>query len=110
MVKKSGQAWTVSGAIPTGWFPSALSLARDGSLRVLNIKGVGNTADQKGTFNSKQYEGSLLAIPAPEAAQIAAGTREVRAANSPVYEPAGGVANLWSLGIQHVFFIFSRAL
>ncbi len=29
----------------------------------------------------------------------------VKAANSPVYEPAGGVANLPSLGIQHVFLI-----
>ena len=36
---------------------------------------------------------------------MAAGTREVRAANSPVYEPAGGIANLPSLGIQHVFLI-----
>jgi YVTN family beta-propeller protein len=108
VMKRSGKDWEVRGAIPTGWFPSALSIARDGSLRVLNIKGVGNTADKKGTFNSKQYEGSLLAIPAPEAAQIAAGTREVRAANSPVWEPAGGVANLWSLGIQHVFFIIKE--
>jgi YVTN family beta-propeller protein len=108
VVNRSGKGWGVSGAIPTGWFPSALAIARDGGLRVLNIKGVGNTADKKGTFNSKQYEGSLLAIPAPEAPQIAAGTREVRAANSPVYEPAGGVANLWSLGIQHVFFIIKE--
>ncbi len=108
VVNRSGKGWRVSGAIPTGWFPSALAIARDGSLRVLNIKGVGNTADKKGTFNSKQYEGSLLAIPAPAAPQVAAGTREVRAANSPVYEPAGGVANLWSLGIQHVFFIIKE--
>jgi YVTN family beta-propeller protein len=108
VVKRSGKGWDVLGAIPTGWFPTALAIARDGSLRVLNIKGVGNTADKKGTFNSKQYEGSLLAIPAPEAPQIAAGTREVRAANSPVWEPAGGVANLWSLGIQHVFFIIKE--
>ena len=91
VLKRSAKGWSLSGAIPTGWFPSALAIARDGSLRVLNIKGVGNTADKKGTFNSKQYEGSLLTIPPPEAAQIAAGTREVRAANSPVFEPAGGV-------------------
>ncbi len=108
ILNRSGKGWTVSGAVPTGWFPSALAMARDGSLRVLNIKGVGNTADKNGTFNSKQYEGSLLAIPVPGAAQIAAGTREVRAANSPVFEPAGGVANLWSLGIEHVFFIIKE--
>ena len=39
---------------------------------------------------------------------MAAGTREVRAANSPVFEPAGGVANLASLGIRHVFFIIKE--
>ena len=40
--------------------------------------------------------------------QAEAGTREVRAANSPVYEPAGGIANLSSLGIQHVFLIIKE--
>ena len=80
-------------------------MAGDGSLRVLNIKGMGNTADKKGTFNSKVYEGSLELIPAPTPLQVAAGTREVQAANAPVYEPSGGVANLTSLGIQHVFLI-----
>ena len=73
--------------------------------RVLNLKGVGNTADKKGTFNSRQYEGSLERIPALTPLQVAAGMREVKAAASPVFEPAGGVANLSSLGIQHVFLI-----
>jgi YVTN family beta-propeller protein len=104
----SGSQWKMEGAIPTGWFPSALAIARDGSLRVLNIKGVGNTANGSGNFNSKHYEGTLLAIPSPAAAQIAAGTREVRSANEPVFEPAGGVANLWSLGIEHVIFIIKE--
>ena len=54
------------------------------------------------------YEGSLERIPAPADAQVAAGTREVRAANSPRFEPAGGVANLSSLGIQHVFLIIKE--
>jgi YVTN family beta-propeller protein len=101
----SGKQWKVAGAVPTGWFPSALAVDREGALRIINIKGVGNTGDRKGTFNSRQYEGSLVKIPAPAPAQIAAGTREVQAANSPKFEPAGGVANLSALGIQHVFFI-----
>ncbi len=105
VVTARGREWKVAGAVPTGWFPSALAVDRDGGLRVVNIKGVGSTADKRGTFNSKQYEGSLIRIPAPLPAQLAAGTREVRAANSPKFEPAGGVANLASLGIQHVFFI-----
>jgi YVTN family beta-propeller protein len=108
VLNRSSGKWTMAGAIPTGWFPTSLAVARDGSLRVLNIKGVGNTEDKKGTFNSRQYEGSLITIPAPSAAQIASGTREVRAANEPVLESAGGVANLWSLGIEHVFFIIKE--
>ena len=108
VLKEQNRRWKVAGAVPTDWFPTAIALASDGSLRVLNIKGVGNTADKKGTFNSKQYEGSLEKIPAPTPAQIAAGTREVAASNSPVYEPAGGVANLPSLGIKHVFLIIKE--
>ncbi len=94
----NGKTWKVAGAVPTAWFPTALALGREGALRVLTIKGLGNTANAKGTFNSKEYVGSLEIIPAPTPAQIAAGTREVVAANSPVYEPAGGIANLSSLG------------
>lgn len=110
----TGKRWKVAGALPTAWFPSAIAIDAEGALRVLNIKGLGNTADRRGTFNSRQYEGSLERIPGPPLpAQLAAGTREVEAANSPVYEPAtltgtrqgGGVAKLASLGIQHVFLI-----
>ncbi|MBZ5585325.1 MAG: hypothetical protein LAQ30_24610 [Acidobacteriia bacterium] len=104
----AGKTWKVEGAVPTAWFPSALALDGEGALRVLNIKGVGNTANNRGTFNSRQYEGSLERIPAVTPIQVAAGTREVKAANSPVYEPAGGVANLSSLGIQHVFLIIKE--
>jgi hypothetical protein len=95
----------VAGALPTAWFPSAIALDSEGGLRILNIKGIGNTADKKGTFNSRQYEGSLERIPAPTPLQLESGAREVKAANTPIYEPAGGVANLTSLGIQHVFLI-----
>lgn len=105
LVNAAGRAWKVGGAIPTGWFPTAIAVAADASLRVLNIKGVGNTDDHKGTFNSRAYEGSLLRIPSVTTAQLDAGTREVRAANAPQFEPQGGVANLPSLGIQHVFLI-----
>lgn len=108
VLKAEGAQWKTAGALPTGWFPSAVAIAADGSLRVLNIKGTGNTANGKGLFNSRQYEGSLLRMPPPAPAQLAAGTREVQAANSPVFEPAGGVANLSSLGIQHVFFIIKE--
>jgi YVTN family beta-propeller protein len=105
---KEDTGWRVAGAVPTAWFPSALAIDRDGALRVIDIKGVGNTALPGGGFNSKHYEGALERIPAPGAPQLAAGAREVRAANSPQLEPAGGVANLASLGIRYVFFIIKE--
>jgi len=100
--------WKLVGSLPVGWFPTAVAVDQDGSLRVLNIKGNGNTADQYGTFNSRAYEGSLLNIPAPGPAQLNAGTREVQAANQPKFTSAEGVSNLSSLGIRHVFFIIKE--
>ena len=98
----------VAGAAPTAWFPSAMAVDPTGAVRLVNVKGVGNTAGKDGTFNSHNYEGVLEKIPAPVPAQVAAGTREVKAANSPKFEPAGGISNLPSLGIQHVFFIIKE--
>lgn len=108
VVRKKDNRWTVAGSIPTGWFPSAVAVDREGALRVVNIKGVGNTADEKGTFFVKAYEGSLLKMEEPPDARLAAATREVRAANSPRLEAAGGVLNPESLGIRHVFFIIKE--
>ena len=105
VVRESGKSWKIEGAVPTAWFPSAIALAEDGSLRVLNIKGVGNTLRKDGAHSSLFYEGSLERMPALTPLQVAAGTREVKAANAPVYEPSGGVKDLASLGIQHVFLI-----
>ena len=105
VLRQSGRNWEAGGLLPSAWFPTALAVDGEGALRILNLKGIGNTADKNGTFNSKQYEGSLERIPPPTPLQVVAGTREVRAANSPVLEAAGGVSNLSSLGIQHVFLI-----
>ncbi|MGA1996711.1 MAG: alkaline phosphatase family protein [Bryobacteraceae bacterium] len=100
-----GLDWQVAGALPTAWFPSAIAVDGNGALRVVDIKGVGNTADANGTFNSREYEGSLEQIPAPLPMQVMAGTREVGAANAPQLDPAGGVRNLSALDIRHVFLI-----
>jgi len=108
VLREAGGKWAVGGALPTAWFPSAVAVDSQGDLSVVTIKGLGNTADKKGTFNSREYEGSLMKIPAPSPAQLAAGVRELRAANSPRFEPAGGVASLASLGIQHVFLIIKE--
>ena len=108
VVRREKQAWKVAGAIPTAWFPTALAVAADGSLRVVCLKGAGETADPRGHFNSKNYVGALLKIPRPAPVQLAAGTREVEAANTPRFEPAGGVENLAALGIRHVFLIIKE--
>jgi YVTN family beta-propeller protein len=105
VIRRDGGAWSLAGQIPTAWFPSAIAADAEGALRVLNLKGTGNTSNHKGNFNSKQYEGSLERIPLPGAGDLAAGTKAVIAANTPHYQPAGGVANVRSLGIQHVFLI-----
>jgi hypothetical protein len=107
VVERHESDWKLEGSVPAGWFPSSIALDQDGALRVVNIKGTGNTATgvTPGHFRSTAYEGSLLKIPAPLPSQIESGTREVEAANSPKFESSGGIANLASLGIEHVFFI-----
>jgi YVTN family beta-propeller protein len=105
VARRNSGMWSIGGSIPSAWFPSAIATDPQGGLLVLNLKGTGNTDNHKGAFNSRQYEGSLQRVAPPNSAQLAEGTRAVKAANSPVYEPAGGVANLPTLGIQHVFLI-----
>lgn len=102
------QKGKVEGALPTGWFPSGIAIDIAGGLRVVSIKGTGNTALPGGNFNSRAYEGLIQSMPAPGKAQWLAGLREVKAANQPKFTPAGGVENLRSLGIQHVFFIIKE--
>ncbi len=108
VVSLQNKEWKLAGALPVGWFPSAVAVDREGSLRVLNIKGNGNTADGQGHYFVKAFEGSLLSIPSPGPAQLKAGLREVQAANQPKFTSAGGVSNLPSLGIRHVFFIIKE--
>jgi YVTN family beta-propeller protein len=108
VASRSRKSWVIEGAVPTGWFPSAFVLDSKGALRIVNIKGVGNTANGKGGFNSRQFEGSLTRIPPPATAQLAAGTREVAAANKPQFDAAGGVSDIGSLGIVHVLFIIKE--
>ncbi len=104
----SGKQWKVAGAIPTGYFPSALEIDRDGALRVLNLKGFANTLGKDGSHNSHNYIGTLSQIPAVTDAQLSAGTREVIATNTPQLEPAGGVDHPGKLGIEHVLFIIKE--
>ncbi len=105
LARGAGANWKIAGSVPTGWFPSAIGVMEDGSLRVVNIKGTGNTDNGRGAFISTAYEGSIERIPSLVPGQLTAATNAVIAANSPKLEPAGGVSNVVSLGIQHVLLI-----
>jgi YVTN family beta-propeller protein len=105
VIQRSHGAWKVAGSVPTGWYPSGVAAMDDDSLRIVTIKGTGNTANEHGTFNSRNYQGSLIRVPKIAPAQLSAGTREVAAANRPQLDAAGGVTNLRSLGIEHVLLI-----
>ena len=72
---------TLRGLIPTGWYPGAIQVSRDGKrLFVANIKGHGLLAvmreKEKGRA-SGDYLGSISIIDVPGNAQLAAYTREV---------------------------------
>ena len=47
----------------------------------------------------------MMRLPQLTAAQLQVATRTVNDANNPHFEPAGGVQNLESLGIRHVFLL-----
>ena len=98
----------LAGALPAGWFPSGIDIDGQGALRVVSIKGTGNTAKGDGTFNSRAYEGLLQTIPAPDQSALEAGLRGVKAANAPRFTRAGGVENLRALGIEHTFLIIKE--
>jgi YVTN family beta-propeller protein len=104
-VLERGASWKIAGSIPTGWFPSSIAVMEDGSLRIVNLKGTGNTDNGGGAFRSTSYEGSVSRIPPLLRGQLTAATHAVVAANSPRLEPAGGVSNIVSLGIRHVVLI-----
>lgn len=106
--REGGRTWEMKGALPVGWFPTALAVDGEGVLRVVTVKGMGSTRNDRGTHNAREFEGSVWRIPAPDAATLKAGLREVKAANAPRFTPAGGVADLAKLGIRHVFLIIKE--
>ena len=115
VLKRSGAGrWEVKGALPVGWFPTALTTDQDGHLRVVNVKGVGSTVNARGTHhNAREFEGSVWKIAAPGEVQMRSGLREVIAANAPRFTSndgggSGGVSDLSRLGIKHVFFIIKE--
>src|SRR5260370_10669974 len=91
VLTQTGAQWKMAGAIPTGYFPTAVEVDLEDRLQVLNLKGFANTDNRKGAFKSRQYIGTLSHIPAVTDVQISAATREVVASNHPQFEPACGI-------------------
>jgi DNA-binding beta-propeller fold protein YncE len=118
-VSKPGASRPV-GFVPTGWYPTAVSLVpRDGSLVVTNAKGTGSsptTIAPPDTGSWCRYllyqlptRGTLSIVPAPTAARLARWTSEVIASvPRPVRMPGSLLAQA-AAGkgpIRHVFYIF----
>jgi YVTN family beta-propeller protein len=78
----------VKGLIPTGWYPTSVTLTRDGStLLVTNAKGLGAGPNPRGPnvnlTDYSQYVGSMImgtlsAVPVPTPAALAHYTTQVR--------------------------------
>jgi DNA-binding beta-propeller fold protein YncE len=105
---RNRSSWKLEGKFPTGWFPTAIKVDARNQVHVATVKGTGNDEQSPGKHSSLAYEGSLSSLPAPNAAQLKAGTREVLYTANPRFAPHGGVADLTKLGIRHVFFLIKE--
>jgi YVTN family beta-propeller protein len=81
------------GLIPTGWYPGAILVSKDGKkLYVANIKGHGSLSQPRPEFkgkNTHDHLGSVSVIDVPDAAQLAKYTEEVNRNNRLAYSLAG---------------------
>jgi YVTN family beta-propeller protein len=109
-------AWSVLGFIPTGWYPSALSVSpRDGTLYIVSAKGVGSRPTA--ITSTYQYDGDnmpglLQVVRAQDAAQLRAGADVAasdiefamsgapRSAHNPIPSVPGGATP-----IRHVLLV-----
>ncbi len=80
-----GLGSSLSGLIPTGWYPGAVRLTPDGTrLVVANVKGHGALSQPRPVEqgkNSHDHLGSVSIIPVPDAAQLARFTEQVNTNN-----------------------------
>src|SRR5205085_257439 len=83
----------ISGLIPTGWYPGAVTLSPDGqALYVANVKGHGSLsppARRARGKNSHDHLGSVSILATPTRADLLRMTREVNANNRLAYSLAG---------------------
>ncbi len=82
----------LAGLIPTGWFPGAILISGDGkTLVVANVKGHGalSQTDPKLGHRTRDHLGTISIIDVPDAARLAAYSREVSENNRLAYSLAG---------------------
>jgi len=79
----SGGATKVEGRVPTGWFPSGVQAASDGTLWVVSAKGVGTmqNAFPKRVYIASLHDGILQIVPPLARADLAAASAQVAANN-----------------------------
>ena len=102
VLQQQKEAYTLSGLLPAGWYPSALQLI-GGDLQVVNIKGDGSTLAPEGGHRARAFHGSLRNIPAGFEQHLSEGTAEVRQYNSALTNT--NAVNSRPLGIQHVLLL-----
>ena len=93
LARTSGQQDKVAGLIPTGWYPTTVTLTQDGSrLLVTNAKGLGagpnpggpqptNPVVDYSQYVASMIQGTLSSIGVPSRDQLAHYTEQVRANN-----------------------------
>lgn len=91
--KDAPEASTLRGLIPTGWYPGAILVSKDGkTLYVANIKGHGSLSQPRPVEQGKQSKdhlGSVSIIPVPDEKELAEYTKTVNANNRLGYSLAG---------------------
>ena len=73
---------SVAGRLPTGWYPTSLQVAADGSLWVTSAKGLSTIANPTRRYIGSLLHGIVQHIAAPDAQTLAAGRNQVRANNA----------------------------
>ena len=108
-------ALTPAGAVPAGYYPTAVAVLRDGRLLATAAKGLGGapiTSDKQYIVNRRS--GLLTTVPSPSAAQLATWTEDARAmllhptrANAlrPKDSPVPDAAHAGQSPIKHVVMV-----
>lgn len=83
VVSLGGETPIVQGLIPTAWYPTSLTMSKDGSqLMVLNAKGLGAGPNAAHQYIGTMINGSMSFVPTPDASQLQNYTQQVNKNNT----------------------------